>query len=34
MSGLSFRRPLMGAGIRLALAALGAAALLVVPSSR
>jgi membrane fusion protein, multidrug efflux system len=33
MSGLSFRRPLMGAGIGLALAALGAAALLVVPSS-
>src|SRR5712691_9348969 len=32
MSGLSFRRPLMGAGIGFSLAALGVAALLVVPS--
>src|SRR5712691_8170926 len=33
MSGLSFRRSLMGAGIGFSLAALGVAALLVVPSS-
>ena len=33
MSGLSFRRPLLGAGLALAIAGLGAGALLLVPSS-
>src|SRR5262249_46851200 len=33
MSGLSFRRPLLGAGLALAIAGMGAGALLLVPSS-